>query len=316
MSHNKTLTFATLNLFNFIEPPSAYYDFENIYDQQSWQEKCDWTKEQVRQLNPDVIGMQEVFSIGATKRLFAELGYPYFATLDTPHIESDYIYSKPVVAIASRYPIKQAQLVTPCGTIEQTYGVQPPAFSRQPIFATLSVPMLGDIAVYVCHLKSQRPTESKDENQSHRLIGSWLSSQQRGWEALMLRLFMEQQYQQAPMPTVLMGDMNQSLDFAITGLLTQSVEAASNQLKLQDSWTIYSKAKPDLVRQPTHYHFAKGNVLDYILLSQEFQAESPYSLADVINYTVLDQHLINPIYSQDKQASDHAFVAVTARLVL
>jgi hypothetical protein len=69
-------------------------------------------------------------------------------------------------------------------------------------------------------------------------------------------------------------------------------------------------------RPATHYHFAKGNVLDYILLSQEFQPDSQYSLADVCQYVTLDEHLINPIFDKDQQASDHAFIAVTVQFVL
>ncbi|ODS11455.1 hypothetical protein VSF3289_01720 [Vibrio scophthalmi] len=333
---DKTLTFATANLFNFIEPPGAFYDFENIYERDAWQEKCRWTLDQIKQLDADIIGLQEVFSIEAAKTLLADIGYQYFATVDHPHIESDYIYSKPVVALASRYPISKVFAATPPTFIEHSYLTQIPEFSRKPLCTVVDVPDIGEVAVYVCHLKSQRPTDSSDADNAHLLVGRWLSSQQRGWEAVMLRLFIEQQYKQHPIPTVLMGDMNQPLDSDITGLLTSKVDQNNERLHLQDSWFIYQDAVkktltdfnelsseqsseqdlPTLERAPTHYHLAKGNVLDYILLSQEFQQDSPYSLADVSDYKVLNSHLINPIYVNDKQASDHAFVAITVRFVL
>lgn len=300
------LTIASANLFNFVAPPNAFYDFENIYDQAQWQAKCEWTKRQIERLNADIIGVQEVFSITAAETLFAELGYPYFVTVDTPHVEDDYIYSKPAVALASRYPITHHQAVAP---LTSSPELPAPNFSRQPIHAVIDVPVIGHVAVYVCHLKSQRGTELAEGSITHPLLASWLSSQQRGWEALMLRLFMEQQYSQSPLPTVLMGDFNQSLTSDTTSLFIKPVESEPPTLVLKDSWEVYQTRQPTTSRPATHYHFAKGNVLDYILVSQELQIESPYSLVDSIDYTTLDHHLINPSFEQDKQASDHAFVS-------
>ncbi|EGU30530.1 hypothetical protein VII00023_10989 [Vibrio ichthyoenteri ATCC 700023] len=331
MLTDKTLTFATANLFNFIEPPGAFYDFENIYERDAWQAKCQWTTDRIQQLNADIVGMQEVFSIDATRRLFEQMGYAYFACVDTPHVENDYIYSQPVVAIASRYPITHVAAVTPPDSIQQGYQTPLPQFSRKPVYAVVDVPDIGEIAVYVCHLKSQRAAESHNPEHSHPLIGQWLSSQQRGWEAVMLRLFMEQQYHRHPLPTVLMGDMNQPLNSEITGFLTKGIKHEIEQLKLIDGWQLFSDARrlesqvnsesdqeqsANFERAATHYHFAKGNVLDYLLLSQEFQPHSQYSLADIIGYEVLNEHLTNPKFERDKQASDHAFVAITARFVL
>lgn len=353
MLTDKTLTFATANLFNFIEPPGAFYDFENIYERDAWREKCQWTKNHIQKLDADIVGMQEVFSVEAAQQLFEEMGYPYFASVDHPHIENDYIYSQPVVAIASRYPITHIEAVTPPDFIQESYHALVPKFSRKPVYTVVEVPDIGEVAVYVCHLKSQRATESRDLDHAHVLVGQWLSSQQRGWEAVMLRLFMEQQYLRHPIPTVLMGDMNQPLSSDITGLLTANVRDNTERLKLRDSWYLYQTAEREkslqdkaalensaepahlepaplerahatgkmdqcmaMERDPTHYHFAKGNVLDYILLSQEFQPHSQYSLADITHYEVLNYHLINPSFERDKQASDHAFVAITARFVL
>ncbi|GAK87452.1 endonuclease/exonuclease/phosphatase family protein [Vibrio ponticus] len=316
MNNINQLTFASCNLFNFIEPPNAFYDFENIYETEGWQAKCQWTKQQVEALNADIVGIQEVFSIEAAKALFAELGFHHFVTVDHPSVESDYIYSQPVVALASKYPIAQFGAVTPPSEITEHYATTLPSFSRKPIFAVIAVPELGNIAMYVCHLKSQRAADSLTGENPYPLVGQWLSSQQRGWEALMLRVFMEQQYHKSPMPTVLVGDMNQSLTTHITNLLVQNSDTSLSSLSLKDSWEIFCTNQPEEERKPTHYHFAKGNVLDYILLSAEFDSSSPYSLADIERYQVIDQHLINPNYERDKYASDHAFIAVTTRFIL
>ncbi|MCG9596084.1 endonuclease/exonuclease/phosphatase family protein [Vibrio sp. Isolate25] len=316
MLTDKKLTFATANLFNFIEPPGAFYDFENIYEAEAWESKCRWTKNAIQQLNADIVGVQEVFSIDAAKRLFEGIGYQHFACVDRPKIESEYVYSQPVVAIASKYPILSLAPVEPPLSMLEGYSAPIPEFSRKPVCAVINVPDIGEVAIYVCHLKSQRATEADNVEKSHPLIGQWLSAQQRSWEAVMLRLFMEQQYARHPIPTVLMGDLNQPLTSDLCGWLTKNVEEERERLGLRDSWDIFKPEHLSALRPATHYHFAKGNVLDYILLSQEFQPDSQYSMAEVTAYTTLDAHLINPSFELDRQASDHAFIAVTVRFVL
>ncbi|WP_394125584.1 endonuclease/exonuclease/phosphatase family protein [Vibrio hepatarius] len=316
MNATKTLTFASANLFNFLKPPDAFYEFSNIYDLQDWQAKCQWTKSQITKLNADIIGLQEVFSIEATQQLLAESGFPYFVTVDTPKSENDYIYSRPVVALASKYPINHAEAVKPLNEWAKAYQVKLPEFSRKPIYAVIKVPTIGEVSVYVCHLKSQRATEPAMQGETSQLLGQWLSSQLRGWEAVMLKLYMDKQYQKSPMPTALLGDMNQPLTSDITGLLTQQADNEGEALVLTDSWHAYKDADSSPARAATHYHFSQGNVLDYVILSQEFQPDSQRSIAEVISYLVQDQHLINPIYDRDKQASDHAFVAVETQFLV
>ncbi|MFN1648868.1 endonuclease/exonuclease/phosphatase family protein [Vibrio rotiferianus] len=317
MSNKNHITFASANLFNFIAPPGAYYDFENIYSLDDWHDKLAWTKSQFEQLDPDVIGLQEVFSIEETKAFFAEIGYEYFATVDTPHIEGDYIYSRPVVAVASRFPIESFEAVTFDKETLSAFGeIDAPTFSRKPVRATIIHPIIGHISVYVTHLKSQRPADSDTPEQASRPIARWLSTQQRGWEAAMLRDAMQRQYALIPMPTVLMGDMNQAITpTSVNNVLTEHYGDSVTDLQLNDGWEL--QMSPSLESRPaTHYHFAKGNVLDYILLSQEFDAHADVSIAEVTDYQVLDSHLINPSFERDKNASDHAFVALTVDIKL
>lgn len=311
------ITFVTANLFNFVAPPDAYYDFENIYSAEQWQGKLSWTQNQLEKLEPDIIGLQEVFSIEQTKLFFHGLGYPYFATVDTPHVEDDYIYSRPVVAIASRYPIEQVQPVTFDNESLAPFGLNTaPEFSRKPIYAQVVHPTLGHIAIYVTHLKSQRPADVINIEDASPIMARWLSTQQRGWEAAMLRDSMQRQYKDNPLPTVLMGDMNQPISVnGVNHALTNNFGDRVTELQLNDGWDL--QVIPPLTDRPaTHYHFSKGNVLDYILLSQEFDAHSEISIAEVTDYQVQDQHLINPSYERDKYASDHAFVALTVELKL
>ena len=59
---DEQIRLASFNLFNFIAPPDAYYEFNNIYTQAQWQQKCDWISHYLATHQPCVIGFQEVFS--------------------------------------------------------------------------------------------------------------------------------------------------------------------------------------------------------------------------------------------------------------
>jgi mRNA deadenylase 3'-5' endonuclease subunit Ccr4 len=75
---NTQLKIATFNLFNYLEPPNAYYEFERIYSAEQWQKKQRWLTEYLREYQPDIIGFQEVFSPESLKKLVTSQGYDYF----------------------------------------------------------------------------------------------------------------------------------------------------------------------------------------------------------------------------------------------
>ena len=79
---NTQFKIATFNLFNYLEPPNAYYDFDRIYSAEQWQKKQRWVTEYLREYQPDIIGFQEVFSAESLKELVASQGYGYFEVVD------------------------------------------------------------------------------------------------------------------------------------------------------------------------------------------------------------------------------------------
>jgi len=102
---NTQLKIATFNLFNYLAPPNAFYEFERIYTTEQWAKKQRWITNYLNEYQPDVIGFQEVFSTDSLELLVEQVGYKYFAVVDEPEVVDDFIYKRPVVAIASRYPI-------------------------------------------------------------------------------------------------------------------------------------------------------------------------------------------------------------------
>lgn len=357
---NTQLKIATFNLFNYLEPPNAFYEFERIYSAEQWQKKQCWITEYLSENQPDIIGFQEVFSIESLKTLVSTQGYHYFSTVDEPEIIDDFIYKKPVVAIASRYPIVDVIAVNPNIELAQALGLAVDfSMSRKILRATIDVPHLGHCDCYVVHFKSkrsiiefdERATEASPEkviieNFKAQVAGGWGSTIKRGSEATLLMIEMIERRESSGNPMILMGDFNNTLtDGVLSHLLTNTLRFVSiidrdaylAKYCLNDAWDLYQKVffneekkassssnsgESTLLtengqkqsRIPTHYFGGEGSVLDYILLSCEFDAGYHDSLYQVNDYAVYDRHLINPIFERDGESTDHGIVLVTLTL--
>jgi endonuclease/exonuclease/phosphatase family metal-dependent hydrolase len=341
------LKIATFNLFNYLEPPNAYYDFERIYSADQWIKKQRWVTEYLREYQPDIIGFQEVFSIESLKKLVAAQGYNYFSVVDLPQVIDDFIYRSPVVAIASRYPIVETAPVKSNTELAETLGLANDfSFSRKVLRATIEVPHIGNCDCYVVHFKSKRsmieiddrkknwsPEQTIIENLKANVAGGWGSTIQRGSEATLLMIDMIERRENTGNPMILMGDFNNTLaDGVLSHLLTNTLRFVSSidrdaylaKYCLNDAWDLFGVAstkdaddanrEKKAIRTPTHYFGAGSSVLDYILLSCEFDAGYHDSLYQVSAYDTYDRHLINPIFERDGESTDHGIVLVTLTL--
>ncbi|MDO6835492.1 endonuclease/exonuclease/phosphatase family protein [Pseudoalteromonas carrageenovora] len=357
-------------MFNYLAPPNAYYDFEKIYTAQQWARKQRWIIDYLTHHQPDIIGFQEVFSIDSLKDLVGGQGYNYFAVVDAPEVIDDFIYKRPVVAIASKYPIIEVAAVEHDSDLAIELGLNSDfTFSRKVLRATLTLPHIGNTDCYVVHFKSKRPSIEVDEHNKEltaekniieilkaNVAGGWGSTIQRGSEATLLMIQMIARREATQQPMVLMGDFNNELsDGVLSHLLTSTLRFAPAfdakiylvKYCLNDSWDLYKKAElnrinavnlnstdtPDndhsdcivkstenvnveaqLIRKPTHYYGASSSVLDYILLSCEFDTGYDDSFFELSGYHTYDRHLINPEYERDDLTTDHGVVLVTLKL--
>jgi len=345
-SVNTELKIATFNLFNYLEPPNAAYEFERIFSAEQWQKKQRWITDYLHEYQPDIIGFQEVFSPNALKALVATQGYCYFEVVDQPHIIDDFIYQRPVVAIASRYPIINLSAVQPNIELAQQLGLTSNfAFSRKILRATIDIPHIGNCDCYVVHFKSKRtmidvdeknntwsPEKTIIESLKAQVAGSWGSTIQRGSEATLLMMAMIERREESANPMILMGDFNNTLaDGVLSHILTNTLRFVSTidrdaylaKYCLYDAWDLLQSvlanedentSEVETVRTPTHYFGATNSVLDYILLSCEFDANYHDSLYEVSAHHTYDRHLINPIFERDGESTDHGVVSITLKL--
>lgn len=346
-------------MFNYLAPPNAYYEFERIYTAEQWAKKQCWIVDYLTQYQPDVIGFQEVFSIESLKELVQGLGYDYFAVVDTPEVIDDFIYKRPVVAMASKYPIVEVTAVEHDRELASTLGLNSDfVFSRKVLRATVNLPHIGNTDCYVVHFKSKRPMIEVDEHNKEitperniieilkaNVAGAWGSTVQRGSEATLLMIEMIARREATQQPMVLMGDFNNTLaDGVLNHLLINTLRFAPMfdaktylaKYCLNDAWDLFEKLQINgidkaaltnnpnedrktnnalqLQRKPTHYFGASSSVLDYILLSSEFDAGYIESFFEVSGYHTYDRHLINPEFERDDLSTDHGVVLVILTL--
>lgn len=316
-----TLKVTTCNLCNFVEPPFAFYEMENIYSEKQWQQKTHWLKSTLRELNSDIIAFQEVFSIKALRALTIELGYQYFEFNQQPTVEAGYIYSKPSLAFASRFPIQKHPNL---GLCEPFNG----EFSRPPLHVSLSIHGLGDFDLINVHLKSKRAIIDGEDTRDNvtewlkELAGSTLSSQLRQQEALSLHAQIVAHKRQTQRPFILLGDFNNVLDAnEFTPFRTQQrhrrhdSHAAIAPYLFHDSWALIPHGIPvrsqDAIKPPiTHYYGESGQRIDHILISSEFVPEYERSLYELTEYQLTDKHVVAPTFGIDDVGSDHALVSI------
>ncbi|QSX32991.1 endonuclease/exonuclease/phosphatase family protein [Shewanella avicenniae] len=334
---------ATLNLFNYAEPPLAYHEFDSIYTQAQWQLKQQWLSDWVNVVQPQLLGMQEVFSPDALQAQLATHGFSHFAKAGEPSIEG-YVANQSVVMLASQFPILESAYVPLDFTLAARFGVNEEfSPSREMLRATVILPDLGTTDIYVVHLKSPRAMlDHQDVNLdgygaalAGSALGRWASVVKRGTEAMLLYQAIIERRGQSGNAVVVMGDFNATIDSSeLRGLLTAPHQLYRGDLhatgllaltererlrhlrhfQLQDAQAIAQACAPEHQRRVSHYHGALGFIVDHILLSQEFDCQQQHSLGSVSQYQIFNQHLISPQHPHDDYASDHAPVLVNIKL--
>ena len=82
----------------------------------------------------------------------------------------------------------------------------------------------------------------------------------------------------------------------------------------EDESTSFSDSPQVSSRPATHYYGSQGSVLDYILVSSEFDPKQLKNLAHIENYQTFDHHLVRPDFERDSDSTDHAPIMMTFSL--
>ena len=327
-----TLMVASCNVLNLAQPGRHFYDGQDPYSQNEFERKVGWLGERFRVLNADVLAVQEVWDELALRAAVARSGLQY-STVSVPGAENGPgqvgAQGTPRVGLVTRLKVESIQSITdfPAAAVVQVPGIGPHTrFERPPLLATLRMKHGQEVAVITAHLKSKRPKYLQDasgrsiedtEDPTVQAVGSLRSLIMRGGEALALRLKVVELLHRTRLPLIVMGDLNDGPHSVTTQLIAATSQVAydkgARDNALFSAWDVMGEAALRRDVAFSHIHQGYPEVLDQVLVSEEFVATSRAAIGDVRRVEVFNDHLFE---GRDRSRSDHGFVRALLRLRL
>ena len=327
-----TLMVATANLLNLAQPGRAFYEGQDPYGQNEFERKVDWLGERFRVLNADVLVVQEVWDELALRAAVARSGLQY-GFVSVPGAENGPgqhgAQGTPRVGLVTRLKVESVQslAVFPAAAEVQVPGIGAHnRFERPPLLATLRMKHGQELAVITAHLKSKRPKFLQDaqgnpledpDDPAVQALASLRSLIMRAGEALALRLKVVELLHHTRLPLIVMGDLNDGPHSVTTQLIAATSQAAydkgARDSALYSAWDVQGEGALRRDVAFSHIHQGYPEVLDQVLVSEEFVASSRRAIGDVRRVEVFNDHLFE---GRDRSRSDHGFVRALLRLRL
>jgi len=327
-----TLMVATANVLNLAQPGRHFYDGQEPYSHTEFERKVTWLGERIKVLNADVLAVQEVWDEVALRAAIVRSGLQY-GFVGVPGAENGPgqhgAQGTPRVGIVTRLKVESVESLVdfPAAAVVNVPGIGPHTrFERPPLLATLRMKHGQPVAFITAHLKSKRPKFLQDTS-GHPLedtadpavqaVASLRSLIMRAGEALALRLKVVELLHRTRLPLVLMGDLNDSPHSVTTQLIAATSQVAydkgARDHALYSAWDVQGEAALRRDVAYSHIHQGYPEVLDQVLVSEEFVATSRASMGDVRRVEVFNDHLFE---GRDRSRSDHGFVRALLRVRL
>lgn len=329
-----TLMVATCNVLNLASAGRVFYANQEAYTQAEFERKIDWLGQRMRTLNADVLAVQEVWDEAALKAAIGRSGLQYRAVhvpgaenVPGPGSVNGGAQGTPRVGIVTRLPVEDVRSFTelPAALAVDVPGIgRHIRFERPPLLVTLRMKHGQRVHALTCHLKSKRPKflldvqgaalEDRDDPKI-AAIATLRSLIMRGTEATALRHIVVDLLQRSQEPLVVMGDFNDAPHSVTTQLVAATSEVAYNKaardVALFNAYEVQGESalKKDVAY--SHVHQGTPEVLDQILVSEEFVPGSRFSLGDVRRVDYFNDHLHE---GRERSRSDHGFVRALLRL--
>ncbi len=310
----RDISFASFNLYNLHLPGHRIYNGDGWSDQ-AYQRKLQWSATTLDRLDVDVCGFQELWAKEALDDVLKTAGLQdVYAMLVPPDHNDNNIVCAAVVRqnILVGDPEWITEFPEQCvlnsdGDDPQTpdISVNLSGFSRPVLHFTVQprddVPL---IHVFVCHVKSRRPTQvwrnewyDRDIHGPHATaLGYTLSTIRRSAEAAALRVLITHKAQGPNTPIVVIGDMNDGKNSNTLNILTEqptylsplAVGGGDRALYTAQTLQEYRSTKDVYY---THVYQSQRESLDHILFSEEFYDHSSDRLWAFDEMLVANDHL-------------------------
>jgi len=201
------------------------------------------------------------------------------------------------------------------------------SFSRPILRCVIQLPTRDLITVFVVHLKSKRPVvdEKHRHDQKYKAVGHGISLVLRAAEAAALRCILVDEMKQNSRPVILMGDLNDVVHSVTTEIVTgtQPWKKLSREQK-EEIWDVLLWSTNEVqVRTSdrdvtySHIHNGRYEVLDHILVSQEFVKSNPEHIGYVQFLQLFHDHLVDETLTEEKRdvtISDHAQIVASIKI--
>jgi predicted extracellular nuclease len=331
-SNVTTLVAATANVLNLANPGRMFYANQEVYSQREFERKIDWLGGRIAALNADILTVQEVWDDAALKAAVNHSGLRY-STVAVPGAENNDknngAVDTPRVGIVTRLEVDSIQSIV---QFPNGMRVQVPElgdytqFERPPLLATLRMKHGQPVHVLTAHLKSKRPKylqnvqgevleDRDDDNVTARATLRSLII--RGAEAVAMRAIVIDVLRRTHVPLIVMGDFNDGPHSVTTQMIAATSEVAydkgARDTALFNAYEVQGEMALKRDVAYSHIHQGYPEVLDQILVSEEFLYNSRNSIGDVRRVDYFNDHLQE---GKDRSRSDHGFVRAVMRVRL
>ncbi len=332
-----SLTISTFNLKNLIKAGKKIYTGKKpLYSDEEYAEKVQWIGARLLEMDADIIGFQELWQVNALVDCFkaANLENEYdIVGRDAPS------QNEVQVAFALRkgwlrgtetwhkeFPENARFIKRPSGGSTNQMEVAIDNFSRPVLEIRVKPKRRGapEMTLFCAHLKSKRPINldrpERDKlfTQDEVAIGSALANIRRSAEAAALRLLLNERMLGNDDPFVVLGDLNDDYLSVSTTIVTgdpsyklyEGSRVGARESKSGDLG-FYSAQMLKEYRSLrnvyyTHVYKNKLEVLDHILVSEQFYDHSPKRIWAFRDTKYWNDHLDDHVKSA--VTTDHGIV--------
>ncbi len=323
---------ANFNVENLILPDIRYYD-RMILTREDYEAKANWSASIINRVKPDIIGVQELWTAEALEDVlrrsfhFASGAHICAPGATVAENVKGRLAQRPRLAIVSRFPIAEGALVPLFPTslklrIPMRLGdgsirevpLDIDQFQRPVLKAWVDVEGMS-IMVVVAHLKSKSPIIRNGEDGEDPFmfaIGQARATILRTAEAAALRHLILQDMARTRTPVIVLADLNDTPDAASTqivcGMSPHEGKDFSEKKALWDTvlyptFRIASRRSSSI---HTHIYNGDRDILDHILVSEEFYSRNRHRIGTVTRHGVINDHLRdNEALPKPPGASDH-----------
>ena len=331
----KRFSVATVNLFNLNLPGHPMY-LGNTWTEAEFASKTDWLSRQLRRLDADIVGFQELWHHEALERVLSAGDL-----LDTYDVLADEATGGEITCAAivrkgllvgdptwtADFPdtVRLQSKDDPADPQAPAITVQVKGFSRPVLsFVVRLRDDLEPTTVFVAHLKSKLPTRldgetwyraDKPKYASHAgALGAGISTIRRTAEAVALRDILTKLMKDTTTPVLVLGDLNDGQHSNTLNIITGQPKYLSGRFKGGVDTGLYTAQTLQEYRDTrdvyyTHVHQDLRESLDHILVSEQFYDHS----ADrkwLFDRLVINNDHLNYEDHKETGSGDHGIVQV------